>query len=64
MILRLGRGRRTRRLYSNGTITSLPEPSDLTGASCQARAINNTGQPKGSTLCSKSFLGLGGAEGI
>jgi probable HAF family extracellular repeat protein len=34
-------------LYSNGTITSLPEPSDLTGASCEARAINNTGQIAG-----------------
>ncbi len=31
-------------LYSNGTMTSLPEPSDLTGAACEANAINNNGQ--------------------
>lgn len=29
------------------SVTSLPEPSDLTGVSCQARAINNTGQVAG-----------------
>ena len=34
-------------LYSNGTITSLPESSNLSGAPCQARAINNTGQIAG-----------------
>jgi probable HAF family extracellular repeat protein len=31
-------------LYSNGTMTSLPEPSGLTAPSCQAGAINNSGQ--------------------
>src|SRR5260370_38355613 len=31
-------------LYSNGTITALPEPSDFTTSGCQARGINNTGQ--------------------
>jgi probable HAF family extracellular repeat protein len=31
-------------LYSNGTITALPEPSDFTAAGCQARGISNTGQ--------------------
>jgi probable HAF family extracellular repeat protein len=36
-------------LYSNGTITSLPEPGNLSGPSCQARAISNNGQIAG--LC-------------
>jgi probable HAF family extracellular repeat protein len=36
-------------LYSNGTIISLPEPSDFTVAGCQARVINNNGQIAG--LC-------------
>ena len=31
-------------LYSNGTMTSLPEPSGLTTPSCQAHMINNSGQ--------------------
>jgi probable HAF family extracellular repeat protein len=34
-------------LYSNGTITSLPEPSNFTAAGCEARAINNNGQIAG-----------------
>src|SRR5260370_3869984 len=34
-------------LYSNGTITALPEPSDFTTSGCQARGINNTGQIAG-----------------
>src|SRR5260370_19597365 len=29
-------------LYSNGTITALPEPSDFTTSGCPARGINNT----------------------
>ena len=35
-------------LYSNGTMTSLPVPSDLTAPSCQAGEINNSGQIIGS----------------
>jgi probable HAF family extracellular repeat protein len=35
-------------LYSNGTMTSLPEPSDLTTPSCTPSAINNNGQIVGS----------------
>lgn len=31
-------------LYSNGTITALPEPTDFTAAGCQARGITNTGE--------------------
>jgi probable HAF family extracellular repeat protein len=31
-------------LYSNGTMTSLPEPGGLTAPSCEAVAINNNGQ--------------------
>jgi probable HAF family extracellular repeat protein len=31
-------------LYSNGTMTSLPEPSHLTTPSCAPTAINNNGQ--------------------
>lgn len=31
-------------LYSNGTMTSLTVPSDLTAPSCEATAINNNGQ--------------------
>ena len=31
-------------LYSNGTMTSLPVPSGLTAPSCEAIAINNSGQ--------------------
>ncbi len=31
-------------LYSNGTMTSLPEPTDLTTPSCTPSAINNNGQ--------------------
>jgi len=31
-------------LYSNGTITSLPEPGDFIASGCQARGISNTGQ--------------------
>jgi len=34
-------------LYSNGTITSLPEPGNFAAAACQARAINNNGQIAG-----------------
>lgn len=34
-------------LYSNGTITSLPEPTSFTVAACEARAINNNGQIAG-----------------
>lgn len=34
-------------LYSNGAITSLPEPGDFTASGCQARAINNSGQIAG-----------------
>jgi probable HAF family extracellular repeat protein len=37
-------------LYSNGTITALPEPSFAGGAGCQADAINNTGQIAGACL--------------
>jgi probable HAF family extracellular repeat protein len=35
-------------LYSNGTMTSLPEPSGLTAPSCKAGAITNSGQIIGS----------------
>jgi len=35
-------------LYSNGTITSLPEPSFTAGSGCVADAINNAGQIAGS----------------
>jgi hypothetical protein len=31
-------------LYSNGTMTGLPEPSFAGGFGCEADAINNTGQ--------------------
>jgi probable HAF family extracellular repeat protein len=34
-------------LYSNATITSLPEPSNFTVSGCVARAINNNGQIAG-----------------
>jgi len=34
-------------LYSNGTITGLPEPSFAAGLGCEARAINNNGQIAG-----------------
>lgn len=35
-------------LYSNGTMTSLPEPGFTGGVGCQADAINNNGQVAGS----------------
>lgn len=34
-------------LYSNGTMTSLPEPSNLSTPSCVPTAINNNGQVVG-----------------
>jgi probable HAF family extracellular repeat protein len=34
-------------LYSNGTITALPEPGDFAPSGCQARGITNTGQIAG-----------------
>jgi len=37
-------------LYSNGTMTSLPVPSDLTSPSCQPFAINNNGLIIGSCV--------------
>jgi probable HAF family extracellular repeat protein len=37
-------------LYSNGTMTSLPEPSNLTSTSCAPGAINNSGEIVGYCL--------------
>jgi probable HAF family extracellular repeat protein len=34
-------------LYSNGTVTALPEPSDFTTSGCEARGIDNNGQIAG-----------------
>jgi probable HAF family extracellular repeat protein len=34
-------------LYSNGTATALPEPSDFTPSGCEARGIDNNGQIAG-----------------
>ena len=34
-------------LYSNGTVTALPEPSDFTTSGCEARGIDSNGQIAG-----------------
>ena len=34
-------------LYSNGTVTALPEPTDFTTSGCEARGIDNNGQIAG-----------------
>jgi probable HAF family extracellular repeat protein len=51
-------------LYSNGTMTSLPEPSNLTSPSCMPGAFNNNGQIAGwgttSTGATHGFLDSNG----